>query len=314
MYAAQHQQERHKRPPARKEALAVNVELLLLALFCDPATSSSLDWLAGSPIRGVQPHLVAPAMSWPFMIDQHWHALAAFQVTGVVNMCDEFAGPVDEYKKYGIQQLYLPTGVYADVCGGRGEVTCLAVVHALRVVCSTTLCSVSSVWRLSHARRTVQSVPQRYAEGIVRIDLFWHTHTHTRARPDTVDHMEPTLENIKKAVAFIQEHYEKKEGVYIHCKGVFALHALPVFPCRPLRPRDELHVLQAQRFLAAIAASRPSVPSAQLCIAVLTIMHMHADMRRRRSRAERRSGVCVAADAQEDGFALYASLHQRVSE
>lgn len=30
-------------------------------------------------------------------------------VTGVVNMCEEYAGPVDEYRGLGIEQLWLPT-------------------------------------------------------------------------------------------------------------------------------------------------------------------------------------------------------------
>lgn len=46
----------------------------------------------------------------------------------------------------------------------------------------------------------------------------------------TVDHLEPTLEDIKAAVAFIKEHYDKKEGVYIHCKGM--IHRTPVAGAR----------------------------------------------------------------------------------
>lgn len=34
----------------------------------------------------------------------------AFQVRGVVNMCDEYHGPIDEYEKRHMKQLYLPTG------------------------------------------------------------------------------------------------------------------------------------------------------------------------------------------------------------
>jgi atypical dual specificity phosphatase len=30
-------------------------------------------------------------------------------VTGVVNMCEEYPGPVDEYQRLGIEQLWLPT-------------------------------------------------------------------------------------------------------------------------------------------------------------------------------------------------------------
>ncbi len=35
--------------------------------------------------------------------------LAAEGVTAVVNMCKEYPGPVDLYKKHGIEQLWLPT-------------------------------------------------------------------------------------------------------------------------------------------------------------------------------------------------------------
>lgn len=30
-------------------------------------------------------------------------------ITGVVNMCEEYAGPVDQYSRLGIEQLWLPT-------------------------------------------------------------------------------------------------------------------------------------------------------------------------------------------------------------
>jgi atypical dual specificity phosphatase len=30
-------------------------------------------------------------------------------ITGVINMCEEYEGPIDEYKKLGIEQLWLPT-------------------------------------------------------------------------------------------------------------------------------------------------------------------------------------------------------------
>lgn len=33
------------------------------------------------------------------------------QVTGVVNMCDEYYGPVAEYEKRHMKQIYLPTGI-----------------------------------------------------------------------------------------------------------------------------------------------------------------------------------------------------------
>ena len=33
------------------------------------------------------------------------------QITGVVNMCDEYYGPVAEYEKRHMKQIYLPTGI-----------------------------------------------------------------------------------------------------------------------------------------------------------------------------------------------------------
>jgi atypical dual specificity phosphatase len=30
-------------------------------------------------------------------------------VRGVINFCEEYEGPVEQYKELGIQQLYLPT-------------------------------------------------------------------------------------------------------------------------------------------------------------------------------------------------------------
>lgn len=35
----------------------------------------------------------------------------------------------------------------------------------------------------------------------------------------TVDHFEPSLESMTKAVAFIQEHKDRGEKVYVHCKA-----------------------------------------------------------------------------------------------
>ena len=43
------------------------------------------------------------------MINQLYTVLASFQIRGVINFCEEFKGPVEKYKKLGIQQLYLPT-------------------------------------------------------------------------------------------------------------------------------------------------------------------------------------------------------------
>mmetsp|Transcript_4206 Transcript_4206/g.6698 ORF Transcript_4206/g.6698 Transcript_4206/m.6698 type:complete len:219 (+) Transcript_4206:69-725(+) len=35
----------------------------------------------------------------------------------------------------------------------------------------------------------------------------------------TVDHIEPSLEFLERGVAFIQEHHERGEKVYVHCKA-----------------------------------------------------------------------------------------------
>ena len=48
-------------------------------------------------------------------------ALAELGVKGVVNTCEEYAGPVDQYKQYGLDQFHMPTidfthPSYEDVC------------------------------------------------------------------------------------------------------------------------------------------------------------------------------------------------------
>ncbi len=64
-------------------------------------------------------------------------------IKGVINLQDEYAGPVEEYKRLNIDQLYLPT----------------------------------------------------------------------------VDHYEPTYEDLKRSVSFIEKHTGRGGGVYIHCKS-----------------------------------------------------------------------------------------------
>ena len=66
-----------------------------------------------------------------------------FNVRGVVNMCDEYQGPVSSYKRLGIEHLRLPT----------------------------------------------------------------------------VDHFEPSVDDLKKAVAFIQKHESQGSRVYVHCRA-----------------------------------------------------------------------------------------------
>lgn len=53
----------------------------------------------------VDPHVVLGA--FPFANDAE--LLAKIGITGVVNTCEEYAGPVDEYQKYGIEQFRMPT-------------------------------------------------------------------------------------------------------------------------------------------------------------------------------------------------------------
>ncbi|MBX3420295.1 MAG: dual specificity protein phosphatase family protein [Pirellulaceae bacterium] len=53
----------------------------------------------------VDPHCILGAV--PLRGDPQ--CLSELGVTGVVNMCDEYAGPESEYQRLGIQQLWLPT-------------------------------------------------------------------------------------------------------------------------------------------------------------------------------------------------------------
>ena len=76
-----------------------------------------------------------------------------FNVRGVVNMCDEYRGPVSSYKKLGIEQLRLPT----------------------------------------------------------------------------VDHFEPSFEDLKKAVEFIQKYEAEGGRVYVHCRAGHGRSAAAVF-------------------------------------------------------------------------------------
>jgi atypical dual specificity phosphatase len=76
-----------------------------------------------------------------------------FNVRGVVNMCDEYAGPVSSYKRLGIEHLRLPT----------------------------------------------------------------------------VDHFEPSVEDLKKAVSFIQRHERDGHRVYVHCRAGHGRSAAAVY-------------------------------------------------------------------------------------
>lgn len=76
-----------------------------------------------------------------------------FNVRGVINMCDEYSGPISSYKRLGIEQLRLPT----------------------------------------------------------------------------VDHFEPSVEDLKKSVAFIQKHEHQGGRVYVHCKAGHGRSAAAVY-------------------------------------------------------------------------------------
>jgi len=76
-----------------------------------------------------------------------------FNVKGVINMCEEYRGPIRSYQKLGIEHLRLPT----------------------------------------------------------------------------VDHFEPSVEDLKKAVSFIQKHEEKGGRVYVHCRAGHGRSAAAVY-------------------------------------------------------------------------------------
>lgn len=90
----------------------------------------------------------------PFGFMKYPNKLAKqFNVRGVVNMCDEYRGPVSAYKRLGIEQLHLPT----------------------------------------------------------------------------VDHFEPSVEDLKRAVEFIQKHESQGNRVYVHCRAGHGRSAAAVF-------------------------------------------------------------------------------------
>lgn len=76
-----------------------------------------------------------------------------FRVRGVVNMCEEYQGPMKSYRRLGIEHLRLPT----------------------------------------------------------------------------VDHFEPSVEDLKKAVSFIQKHESRGDRVYVHCRAGHGRSAAAVY-------------------------------------------------------------------------------------
>lgn len=98
----------------------------------------SLDWLSARiifyPTLGWNALLgrVLKVRNWWDPIDDHVvlgaypfagdvAALAKLGIAGVVNTCEEYAGPVQQYQKFGIDQFHMPTvdfthPRYDDVC------------------------------------------------------------------------------------------------------------------------------------------------------------------------------------------------------
>lgn len=92
-----------------------------------------------------------------------------FNVRGVVNMCDEYRGPVSSYRRLGIEHLRLPT----------------------------------------------------------------------------VDHFEPSVDDLKRAVSFIQRHESQGGRVYVHCRAGHGRSAAAVYAWllykEPLADPEELN-------------------------------------------------------------------------
>ncbi|EQC33127.1 hypothetical protein SDRG_09115 [Saprolegnia diclina VS20] len=103
----------------------------------------------------------------------HVEQMHARGVRAVVNLCDEYAGPVVAYRKRGIQQLWLPT----------------------------------------------------------------------------VDHTEPSLEDIRKAIDFISFHKERGSRVYIHCKAGAGRSATIAF-CWLLHAKETWNLPETQLYLS----------------------------------------------------------------
>ncbi|KAL7481419.1 hypothetical protein ACHAW6_007101 [Cyclotella cf. meneghiniana] len=89
----------------------------------------------------------------PFGFMKYPEKFAKQGVRGIVNMCDEYRGPVSSYQRLGIEQLRLPT----------------------------------------------------------------------------VDHFEPSLDDLKRAVAFIRKHESQGGRVYVHCRAGHGRSAAAVY-------------------------------------------------------------------------------------
>jgi len=110
----------------------------------------------------------------PFAFLGHVDQLKKMGVRAVVNMCDEYSGPEREYRRKGIEQLYLPT----------------------------------------------------------------------------VDHCEPSVEDLTRAVAFIQQQKQKGASVYVHCRAGHGRGA-SVIMCWLLADK-KFNLEEAQQYLSTI--------------------------------------------------------------
>ena len=122
----------------------------------------------------VDPHVIVGA--YPFARDVA--AMHEAGVAAVVNTCEEYPGPIEQYAKYGIDQLRIPT----------------------------------------------------------------------------TDFTHPRLEDVQKAVDFVQEHTQAERTVYIHCKAGRARSAT-VALCWLMKHRS-MTMQQAQ---AALLEARPHI-------------------------------------------------------
>ncbi|RHY34000.1 hypothetical protein DYB32_001234 [Aphanomyces invadans] len=133
----------------------------------------------------VDSHVFVGAAPMEFM--GHVSQMASRGVRGVVNMCDEYEGPVHAYKKAGIKQLRLPTP----------------------------------------------------------------------------DHTEPTLDDIRQAIAFIELHKSQGARVYIHCKAGAGRSAAVAF-CWLLQstgwsPEEVQQYLSEKRRVRRSLKSQPTI-------------------------------------------------------
>lgn len=79
----------------------------------------------------------------------------------------------------------------------------------------------------------------------------------------TIDHEEPTVEDIHQAMAFIRRHRELGHGVYIHCKGGHGRSAAVAFcwllsECN-MSPQEAQEFLLSKRRVRRTLASQPNI-------------------------------------------------------